>query len=92
MVRQYIGFERYGLSDENVLAILAAKRGRWSKGMTVDELFQSLGIEAFLTTGGLRGLPPLDPQPVVILQTLRPNLFALSVNFRRKRAEIAFGI
>jgi hypothetical protein len=34
-----------GLSDETVLAILAAKHRPWSKAMTVNELLQNLGIE-----------------------------------------------
>ncbi len=34
-----------GLSDETVLAMLAAKHGPWSKAMTVDELLENLAIE-----------------------------------------------
>lgn len=34
-----------GLSDETVLAILATKRGPWSKAMTLDDMLRSLGID-----------------------------------------------
>lgn len=34
-----------GLSDETVLAILDADRGRWSEPMTAEELLASMGIE-----------------------------------------------
>lgn len=34
-----------GLSDGTVLAILAAKQGRWSPAMTADEAFRCLDIK-----------------------------------------------
>jgi hypothetical protein len=35
-----------GLSDNTVATILAAKRGPWSKALTLDDLLRSLGIES----------------------------------------------